>query len=246
MESRSPVLREPHAGPGRWGQAPSPQCPGAALKSGQVAQRALARAGSRDWPPCAHPCAPSLCPLPVPTPVPIPVPTPCATPCPPVPTPRPAHLDAVLLQVQVPRVDGDAGRHLGQIPPRADDPAGLVAAGAGRGARGGGRGAPSGGRGQGHATPAGPQGRGEEPEEEQGPAGPGHPTGRQRGARGAAGARHPHWSCSARAPGGCGGRGRERRGSVRPVCAPRHPAHLPAPIPSPPLPVGKVVPIAQS
>lgn len=123
-----------------------------------------------------------------------------------------AHLDAVLLQVQVPSVDRDAGRDLRQLSPRADHPAGLVAAGAGCGAGGGRRGAPSGSQGQGHAAPAGPQGWGEEPEEEQGPMGPGHPTGRQWGARGAAGARHPQCSCSARAPGGC--RGERRRGWV--------------------------------
>ena len=57
-------------------------------------------------------------------------------PAPPPQGPReaasPAHLDAVLLQVQVPRVDGDAGRHFGQLSPGADHPTGLVAAGAGR------------------------------------------------------------------------------------------------------------------
>ena len=70
--------------------------------------------------------------------------------------------------------------------------------------QGGRRGAPSGSGCHGHAAPAGPQGRGEEPEEQQGPMGPGHPTGRQWGAQGAAGARHPQCSCSAWAPGGCG------------------------------------------
>lgn len=115
-----------------------------------------------------------------------------------------AHLDAVLLQVQVPRVDRDAGRNFRQLSPGADHPTGLVAAGAGRGAGGGRRGAPSGSGCHGHAAPAGPQGRGEEPEEQQGPMGPGHPTGRQWGAQGAAGARHPQCSCSAWAPGGCG------------------------------------------
>lgn len=130
-------------------------------------------------------------------------------PCPRAPTTAasPAHLDAVLLKVQVPRVDGDAGWDFGQLSPGADHPTGLVAAGAGRWAGGGRRGAPSGGGCHSHAAPAGPQGRGEEPEEQQGPMGPGHPTGRQRGAQGAAGARHPQCSCSAWAPGGC----RERR-----------------------------------
>lgn len=127
---------------------------------------------------------------------------------PPLPA-GPAYLDAVLLQVQVPRVDRDAGWDLGQVSPCADHPAGLVAAGAGHGAGGGRRGAPSGGRRHGHSTSTGPQGWGEEPEEEQCPVGPGHPTGRQRGARGAAGTRHPQCSCSAWTLGGCGW-GRER------------------------------------
>lgn len=122
-----------------------------------------------------------------------------------------AHLDAVLLQVQVPCVDGDAGRDFCQLSPGADYPTGLVAAGAGRRAGGGRRGAPSGSRCQGHTSPAGPQGRGEEPEEQQGPMGPGHPTGRQWGAQGAAGARHPQCSCSAWAPGGCGVGGEKKR-----------------------------------
>ena len=163
----------------------------------------------------------------------------------PSPPPRaasPAHLDAILLQVQVPRVDGDTGRDLGQLPPCADHPAGLVAAGAGRGAGGGRRGAPSGGRCPGHAAPAGPQGWGEEPEEEQGPMGPGHPTGRQWGARGAAGTRHPQCSCSAWAPGGC--QGERGRGSVRDgdppsgPASPRHPGRSLRllPPPSPPCP----------
>lgn len=138
----------------------------------------------------------------------------CPSPVPPVlPTAAsPAHLDAVLLQVQVPCVDGDAGRDLGQLPPCTDHPAGLVAAGASRRAGGGRRGAPAGSRCQGHAAPAGPQGWGEEPEEEQGPMGPGHPTGRQRGTQGAVGTRHPQCSCSAWTPGGCRG---EREGEAQ-------------------------------
>lgn len=124
----------------------------------------------------------------------------------------PAHLDAILLQVQVPRVDRDAGWDLSQLSPRADHSAGLVATGAGRRTGGGRRGAPSGCQRHGHAAPAGSQGWGEEPEEEQGPMGPGHPTGRQWGARGAAGARHPQCSCSAWAPGGCCG---EREGEAQ-------------------------------
>lgn len=133
----------------------------------------------------------------------------------PPPPVGPAYLDAVLLQVQVPCVDRDAGWDLGQVSPCADHPAGLVAAGAGRGAGGGRWGAPSGSRRHGHSTSTGPQGWGEEPEEEQCPVGPGHPTRRQRGARGAAGTRHPQCSCSAWTLGGCGWGKREGRGSVR-------------------------------
>lgn len=116
---------------------------------------------------------------------------------------HPAHLDAVLLEVQVASVDGDAGGDLGQVPPRADDPAGLVAAGAGGRAGGGRHRAPSCGCCDRHAAPTGAQGRGEEPQEQQRPAGPGHPTRRQRGARGAVGTRHPQCSCSAWTLGGC-------------------------------------------
>lgn len=151
----------------------------------------------------------------------LPVCIPGAAPAPPQAA-GPTHLDAVLLQVQVPRVDRDAGWDLGQLSPRADHPAGLVAAGAGRGAGGGWRGAPSGSRRQGHAAPAGPQGWGEEPEEEQGPVGPGHPTGQRWGARGAVGARHPQRSCSTRAPGGYWERDRERLNEGQGPCV----AHL--------------------
>ncbi|KAB1274114.1 hypothetical protein Cadr_000012077 [Camelus dromedarius] len=160
----------------------------ASHQAGGNAQEAFSSSGRRDWPP-------------------------------PVPLPQChllTHLDAVLLQVQVPRVDGDAGWDLGQLSPCADHPAGLVAAGAGRGAGGGWRGAPSSGRCHGHAAPAGPQGWGEEPEEEQGPMGPGHPTRRQWGAQGAAGARHPQCSCSAWALGGCRRGGERGRGSLLP------------------------------
>lgn len=48
------------------------------------------------------------------------------------------HLDGVLLQVEVSRVDRYAVRHLVQLLPGADDPTGLVGAGTVVGAGGGG------------------------------------------------------------------------------------------------------------
>lgn len=121
---------------------------------------------------------------------------------------RRTHLDAVLLQVQVAGVDRDAGRHLRQLPPCADHPAGLVAAGAGCWAGGGWWGPSSSSCGHGYTAPTGSQGWGKEPQEQKSPVGPGHPTRRQQGTQGTTGVclRHSQCSYSEGTLGGCGRR----------------------------------------